>query len=246
LSAGAIDIEVLGAVKRSADRWILANLDILGIISAMWNMMAILISMLFFGLLHSLTAGFGLRNWLKRWLGERFVEGWYRLGYNSLSGLTLLPALALVVLLPDRILYRTPFPLALVPVAIQIVGLLGLVYSLTFTDLWRFVGLRQVWAYFNEEPLPLSPEPLQQVGIYGIVRHPQYSLALLVIWLTPVLTANWLAFNLAATLYMVVGSLVEERRLERAYGARYRDYQRRVPWLLPRPRRSTIWITEER
>jgi protein-S-isoprenylcysteine O-methyltransferase Ste14 len=212
----------------------------------MWNMLAILIAMLFFGVLHSLTAGFDLRNWFKRRLGERVVEGWYRLGYNLLSGLTLLPALALIVLLPDRILYRLPFPWALAPVIIQIVGFLGLIYSLRFIDLWRFVGLRQMWVYFSEGPLPLPPEPLQEHGLYALVRHPQYFLALLIIWPTSVLTLNWLAFNFAATLYMVIGSLVEERRLERAYGAHYRDYKRRVPWLLPCPRRSTIWITEER
>jgi protein-S-isoprenylcysteine O-methyltransferase Ste14 len=206
----------------------------------MWNVIAILMAMIFFGGIHSLTAGPGLRTQIKRWLGERFVEGWYRLGYNLLSGLTMVPALVLMLLLPDRILYRLPFPWMLVPVTVQMVGFLGLIYSLRFVDLWRFLGLRQVWAYFAEEPLPLPPEPFQERGLYALVRHPQYFLALIVIWPVPVLTLNWLAFNLASTLYIVVGSLIEERRLERVYGAPYRDYKRRVPWLLPCPRRSTI------
>ena len=77
-------------------------------------------------------------------------------------------------------------------------------------------------------------------AVTAFVRHPQYFLAMLVIWATPILTLNWLTFNVAATLYIVIGSRIEERRLELIYGTSYRDYKRRVPWLLPFPRRARI------
>jgi protein-S-isoprenylcysteine O-methyltransferase Ste14 len=42
-------------------------------------------------------------------------------------------------------------------------------------------------------------------------------------------------FAAACTAYVLVGVRIEERDLEAALGERYRDYQRRVPRLLPRP-----------
>ena len=69
--------------------------------------------------------------------------------------------------------------------------------------------------------------------MYRYVRHPLYFFSLALIWATPVLTINWLWFNIGATLYFAVGSLVEERRLVRVYGDAYRQYQARVSWLIP-------------
>jgi protein-S-isoprenylcysteine O-methyltransferase Ste14 len=65
------------------------------------------------------------------------------------------------------------------------------------------------------------------------VRHPLYLFSLLAIWPSPIMTESLLAFNAAATLYFVVGSRLEEKRLIAAFGQTYLDYQRRVPWLIP-------------
>src|SRR5690606_42152300 len=70
------------------------------------NGVLILLALAAFAVAHSLTAGLGLKPWLKRRLGERVVEGWYRLWYNAFSLITLLPVGALLVLLPDSTLYR--------------------------------------------------------------------------------------------------------------------------------------------
>lgn len=52
------------------------------------------------------------------------------------------------------------------------------------------------------------------------------------------MTTQRLAFNLAATLYLVLGSLHEEQRLRTEYGQAYADYQESgVPFYWPRFRR---------
>ena len=48
-----------------------------------------------------------------------------------------------------------------------------------------------------------------------------------------------LAFNLGTTAYLLLGSLVEERRLVRAFGPAYVRYRQHVPWMLPRLRPVT-------
>lgn len=187
--------------------------------------------------LHSLTAGRGLKERLAERFDRRFVEGWFRLAYNAASVLTLLPVLGLITSLPDRLLYSVGRPWSLIMRVMQVAGLVGLAGALFVTDVWRFAGLRQAAAYLQGEPLPLPREGLQTHGMYRLMRHPLYFFSLLALWPNPTLSVNGLWFNVAATVYFMVGSLIEERRLVRTYGDTYREYQQRVSWLLPLPRR---------
>jgi protein-S-isoprenylcysteine O-methyltransferase Ste14 len=197
----------------------------------------IVIAFAAFAALHSLIAGVAPRERLKRVIEPRLVEGWYRLVYNLVAVVALIPTLALVALLPDRTLWAVPMPWTVPLLALQGIGLLGLVGALFATDVWRFAGLRQVAAYLAGDPLPLPAPPLQVSGMYRVVRHPLYFFSLLVIWPSPLMTGNVLVFNLVATLYFVVGSRVEERRLLRVHGDAYRAYRERVSWLVPLPPR---------
>ncbi len=204
----------------------------------MQNVVWIMLALLGFAVVHSLTAGIASKERLKNILGERLVEGWYRLAYNIFSGITLLPALALVALIPDKVLYRVTMPWTLLMGGLQLLGLLGLVGAFFLFDMLRFVGIRQALAYLANDPLPLPPEQLQVRGFYTLTRHPLYFFSLVVIWLSPVMTFNTLLFNIGATIYIIIGSLIEEGRMERAYGDEYRAYRRRVSWLIPWPPRQ--------
>ena len=188
-----------------------------------------------FAVLHSLTAGMRLKDWLKKRLDPRLVEGFYRLVYNIISALTILPVLGLVLLLPDRTLYVLSGTAAIALRVVQLLAVIGLLGALFFTEVWQFAGLAQVVAYLNDDPLPLPSPPLQTKGMYGYVRHPLYFFSLIAVWAIPVMTVNVLLLNIWITLYFVVGSLVEEQRLLRIYGEPYRAYRKRVSWLVPLP-----------
>jgi protein-S-isoprenylcysteine O-methyltransferase Ste14 len=79
--------------------------------------------------------------------------------------------------------------------------------------------------------------PLAIRGPYCFVRHPLYSVFLVLLWAAPDLTADRLLFNGLFSAWIVVGSVLEERDLVREFGDAYRDYQRRVPMLIPWPGR---------
>lgn len=195
-------------------------------------MVAVLIAMLFFGLVHSLTAG-STKQWFRRRFGERAYHGLYRLFYNVFSLLTIAPALFLMVFYDNGIVWNIDLRWEPVLLAIQAVGGIGLIVSVLQIDSLRFAGIKQVMAYLSGAALPLPDEPLQTGGVYRLVRHPLYLFSLLALWPVTVMTSAYLGFCIGATLYFVIGSIIEERRMVEYYGDAYRAYRARVPWLIP-------------
>jgi protein-S-isoprenylcysteine O-methyltransferase Ste14 len=152
--------------------------------------------------------------------------------------ITLLPFGVLLLLYPGATIWQVTSVAEIVFRAWQIVGLVGLTVSLLQIDLGQFSGLSQIRAHFSGDPLPLPAEPLQTGGVYRLFRHPLYVFSLLVIWFQPVMSEALFAFNIGATAYFLLGSLLEEKRLIAIFGDQYRDYQKQVAWMLPRLKRK--------
>jgi protein-S-isoprenylcysteine O-methyltransferase Ste14 len=75
--------------------------------------------------------------------------------------------------------------------------------------------------------------PFAVRGPYRWVRHPQYFFSLVLIWWYPDLTADRLLLNVILTVWIVLGTILEERDLVLEFGDDYATYQRHVPILLP-------------
>ena len=69
-------------------------------------------------------------------------------------------------------------------------------------------------------------------GLYGFVRQPAFAGLLLVLWAAPVMTVGRLVFAVTMTIYMLVATLLLERDLASCV-PEFRQYQRKVPMLLP-------------
>jgi protein-S-isoprenylcysteine O-methyltransferase Ste14 len=91
-----------------------------------------------------------------------------------------------------------------------------------------------------------KPRPMSFVvkGPYRWVRHPLYLFMILMIWSYPDLKADRLLFNGLWTVWIIMGSILEERDLVLEFGNVYREYQRRVPMLIPRRFHPLIQKTE--
>ena len=79
-----------------------------------------------------------------------------------------------------------------------------------------------------------SPTPFAVRGPYRWVRHPLYLFCLMIIWSYPDLTTDRLLFNILWSVWIVIGTVLEERDLVLDIGQPYKDYRRTVPMLLPR------------
>lgn len=96
-------------------------------------------------------------------------------------------------------------------------------------------GLRQV--LLNLQGRAYSHPPFMTRGFYRFVRHPIMLGFIVAFWSTPKMTLGHLVFALATTGYILIALQLEERDLTDALGDAYRDYRRRVPMLVPLPRR---------
>jgi methanethiol S-methyltransferase len=193
--------------------------------------LAIAAGVIVYGAVHSLLASVGVKRWARVRFGPR-TDRFYRLAYNAFAVVSFLPVFALLVLLPGTQLYQLRMPWSALAIMGQVAALILLIVGLLQTDTWSFLGLRQVM-----EGPPIEPAHLIVTGLYRWVRHPLYTAGLLLIWLTPVMTTSVLALNLALTLYILVGSRLEERRLAAEFGQTYANYRAAVPGLIPRPPR---------
>jgi len=187
-----------------------------------------LAAMLVYGGIHSLLASHAIKRRAERWLGGRFAHT-YRLLFNVIAGILVLPLAALAILLPDTILYTIPYPWFTVTILTQLLTIVFLLAGLQQTGAGSFLGIAQV---LRSEPAD-APHRLVTDGLYRWVRHPIYTATLVIIWLLPLMTANLLGLALGVTLYILIGVRLEERKLAAEFGQAYLDYARRTPMLIP-------------
>jgi protein-S-isoprenylcysteine O-methyltransferase Ste14 len=69
-------------------------------------------------------------------------------------------------------------------------------------------------------------------GVLGVVRHPWYTAVVLLLWARD-LDMAVLVGNGVLTVYIFVGTLLEERKLVHEFGDAYRSYQERVSMFVP-------------
>jgi len=191
----------------------------------------VLFSLVLYGALHSTLAS----RRFKAGLINRFGPGamrWHRFIFSILGGLAFLPSLSLAALLPDVTIYQLDRPFSGWLRFIQLLGLIGLIYGVLQTGFFNFIGFDRVL-----DPAAVNRPPrLVTNGLYRLVRHPLYTCAFLILWVSPTLSWNRLALNLGVTAYLIIGSIFEEQKLRDEFGEAYLEYQRRTPAFLPIPR----------
>lgn len=189
----------------------------------------ILLSVLMYGLIHSILAALSTKAWVKGWLGENYYNRFYRLFFSLQGAILFVPVLVLVRFLPDKTIYSIPSPWVYVTIALQILAVFGALHSIMLTGMMRFIGIQQAL----DPEQARTPIKLVVKSLYHWVRHPIYTCTFIFIWLVPVMSWNVVALNIGITIYTFIGALLEERKLIREFGQPYIAYRQATPLIIP-------------
>ena len=174
--------------------------------------------------LHSILADARIKEKLYTILLIRY----YRLFFNFLSVILLVGLLVFFKQLQTPILFG-----ALPWIGGMLMGLGGLLLllSLRHYDLGEFSGIHQI----NHNGAAPN-HSLNQNGLNGIVRHPLYTATFLLLWgfFLYYPTLKTLCLSGVSSLYLIIGTRLEEQKLVVVFGEEYLDYQKRVGRFLPR------------
>ncbi len=162
----------------------------------------------------------------------------YRQLYNLLALATL--ALALYVthvnLREEVIVWHGGW--LLVPVVAWAIAALFFISAARRYDLGEFAGSSD--ALGADATIGVQPAAVARLSFswaHRFVRHPWYFAVLVALWFRN-LTSGWLIANVCLTIYIVVGLICEESRLQRDHGQVWGRYRSLVPALIPWPGRT--------
>lgn len=207
-------------------------------------MLPIALATLLFGAWHSLLCARSVKNAVQTVVDERVGRGFYRLAFQLQSLVTTSALVWFVVSRPQRVLYHSPAR-GLHWLG-QFVCLSIAIWSVKELGPKRFLGIQGVQDVLSGQEPVCEPETqtphfdealvdeAPERGPYRWSRHPLEWAPLGLLWLTPTLKTNWLAFNFAATIYMILGAYHEERLLLNRGGDAFRAYQKRVGFVFGR------------
>lgn len=170
---------------------------------------------------------------IKGLLQERWIpKVYFRLLFNGLAIVLLIPLVWWYLELPRVLFWGSHMLPRYFGWTLVFAGAYVLFVALKQYNLQAFSG----WEQLHQPDGRAEAETLKTSGINGLVRHPLYFGSLLLFWGFFLHQAHLAAFlvTIISTLYIFVGTRLEEKKLLQRFGREYRKYCRKVPMLWPR------------
>lgn len=214
-------------------------------------------TILFAGI-HSLLASRSAKKIATRIFGKKKRNALYRPFYNAQAVITFGALVLYGIKLLNRDLYKIPFPLSLVMRSIQGFFLLYLIYGAKQIGFLQFSGISNLMKLLSRHSV-IQPEPegqgpiidingeMKVTGPFQTSRHPLNFGMIPILWLNPRMTLNLLTFNIITTIYLIIGSIHEEKRLIESYNGAYIDYQKSgISFFVPSISKSGSKLKDEK
>jgi protein-S-isoprenylcysteine O-methyltransferase Ste14 len=179
--------------------------------------------------LHSTLISTTVTDFAKTKLGGGFR--FYRLFYNVVSLVTLIPLVYYSHTLREAPVFRWEGPLGIVQVFLLAVSVYLFVSGGRHYSWARFWGIFQIKVGRAGSSLADSSTFVVS-GIHRIIRHPWYLGGILIVWAQD-MSASTILINMVISVYFMIGAVLEERKLVIEFGEKYREYQRSVSMLFP-------------
>ncbi|MEJ2544635.1 MAG: NnrU family protein [Calditrichaceae bacterium] len=188
--------------------------------------------------IHSIMIALPVTNYLESKLANNYR--YYRLFFNFISGVTLIPVLLYSQELKGQLIFVWDGHFIIIQFILFMIAFILFLTGARKYDMMQFLGIRQIKSRRAHAPLTESGK-IDVTGVLGLTRHPWYLGSIIFIWVfNKNIYLSTLIINLVLTIYLIVGTFLEERKLLALCGDRYRSYQNKVSMLIP-----VKWVKEK-
>ncbi len=179
--------------------------------------------------LHSAMISVSVTEYLKKRLGSAYR--FYRLFFNLVSILTLIPVALFAHSIKTQVIFDWGGYMRIGQVVLLGTAVLLFVIGGRKYDVRQMLGIKQIKERTSNKALTDTGE-LDTSGVRGITRHPWYLAVMLFIWGRQ-MDVSAIILNVIFTVYLIVGTYLEEKKLVGEFGEKYVAYQKRVSMLMP-------------
>lgn len=188
--------------------------------------------------LHSYLISIRFTNLMSRLLKDYYA--FYRLFYVLISIALLIPLINYTSQLDDKIIITYEPPVSVIRYILISGSLIMFFWAFFFNyDSLSFCGIRQILNFRKEKNIN-SSGGIKRNGLLGIMRHPMYLALIIYLWCQTFRVVD-IVTNSLLTVYVIIGTILEEKKLVLEFGEDYVKYQQEVPMLIPFTKRKN-WI----
>ena len=181
--------------------------------------------------IHSFLISLSVTNFLEHKTGEYFK--FYRLFFNLISLVTLIPVLLYSHHIKGQLIFTWEGYLIIIQFILFMIAFVLFLTGARKYDMMQFLGIRQIRSGRSHAPLTESGK-IDMTGVLGVTRHPWYVGSIIFIWVfNKNIYLSTLIINLVLTVYLIVGTYLEESKLLTLCGERYKNYQKKVSMMIP-------------
>lgn len=180
--------------------------------------------------LHSFLISIKFTNVISRLLKNYYA--FYRLFYVLFSLVLLVLLINFTSQLDNEIIISYGSPWSIIRYILMYGSLLAFFWAFFFNyDSLSFFGIRQILNFGKVKEVNPSDE-IKRNGLLGLVRHPMYLCLIIYLWSQTFKKID-IIVNTLLTIYVIIGTLLEEKKLVLEFGDAYVKYQKEVPMLIP-------------
>jgi protein-S-isoprenylcysteine O-methyltransferase Ste14 len=180
--------------------------------------------------LHSYLISIRFTNMLNRVLKKYY--SFYRLFYVLISIFLLIPLLNFSEQSDNNVIIIYGHYLDILRTVLTYGSLLMFIWAFFIDyDFLLFFGFRQI-LNFGKTQVQKPSEGFKKSGLLGIVRHPMYLALIVYLWCQTFKMAD-IVVSTVLTIYIIIGTMLEEKKLVLEFGETYIKYQEEVPMLIP-------------
>ena len=180
--------------------------------------------------LHNYLISIGFTNLMTRLLKNYYA--FYRFFYILISLILLIPLINFTAQSDTRIIITYGYTLSIIRYALISGALLMFFWAFFFNyDSLSFFGIRQILSFGKIKKINPTEE-IRRNGLLGIMRHPMYLALIIYLWCQTFRMMD-IVINLILTIYVIIGTRLEENKLVLEFGDMYIKYQQEVPMLIP-------------